>query len=387
MNTGQLILRNAVRAPVRTLMTVLTVGVMLSAFVFPRALVEAQRRQVDEAEANRIIVQPRRGWGTPLPLRYADEVRQMPGVRTAAGCRWAGFRVPGKDGVFFASFGVEPEPFFDIHGHQLLTPPEQRAAFLENPHGALVSRDLAEKLGWRLGEHHIVESVQFPGQWDLDIVAVYEPQHADWSQNSLWLHYDHLNRALAPDAQGTLAFIAAEVLDHGSGNAIAQAIDRKYDTTAARTLTLQDRLDVIALVGRFRAIVDALDAVSYLILVVVVGILVNTLAMNARERTRELGVLRAIGFGPPWVAAMLLGEAALVGLAGGATALAIAYPLLEGLVGPALQDNMSFPPLTISPELALSCVGAACGLSMASAAWPAYRIGRLGVAESLRRVV
>jgi putative ABC transport system permease protein len=368
-------------------MTVLTVGIMLSAFVFPRALVDAQRRQVDEAEANRIIVQPRRGWGTPLPLRYADEVRNMPGVRTAAGCRWAGFHVPGKDGVFFASFAVEPEPFFEIHGHQLLTPPEQRAAFLDDPHGALVSRDLADKLGWKLGEHHIVESLQFPGQWDLNVVAVYEPQHADWSQNSLWLHYDHLNRALPARAQGALAFIAAELLDPGSSSAISQAIDRKYDATAARTLTLQDRMDVIALVSRFRAIVDALDVVSYLILVVVVGILVNTLAMNARERTREFGVLRAIGFGPGWVAAMVLGEAALVGLAGGGVALAIAYPLLEALVGPALQDDMSFPPLTISPELALSCVGAACGLSTASAAWPAYGIVRLGVAESLRRVV
>jgi putative ABC transport system permease protein len=387
MKTGQLILRNAVRAPVRTLMTVLTVGVMLSAFVFPRALVEAQRRQVDEAEANRIIVQPRRGWGTPLPLRYADEVRQMPGVRTAAGCRWAGFRIPGNNGLFFVSFGVEPEPFFSMHGHQLLTPPEQRDAFLANPHGALVSRDLAEKLGWKLGEHHIVESLQFPGQWDLDIVAVYEPQHADWSQNSLWLHYDHLDRALPADAQGTLAFIAAEVLDPGSSSVISQAIDRKYDATAARTLTLQDRLDVIALVSRFQAIIDALDAASYLILVVVVGILVNTLAMNARERTREFGVMRAIGFGPRWVMAMVLGEAALVGLAGGAVTLAIAYPLLEGLVGPVLQENMNFPPLTISPELALRCVGAACGLAMASAAWPAYHIGRLGVAESLGKIV
>lgn len=368
-------------------MTVLTVGIMLTAFVFPRALVNAQRRQIEEAEANRIIVHPRRGWGAPLPLRYADEVRHMPGVRTAAGCRWAGFRVPGKEGMFFASFGVEPEPFFDIHGHQLLTPPEQRDAFLNNPHGALVSRDLAEKLGWKLGEHHIVESFQFPGQWDLDIVAVYEPHHADWSQNSLWLHYDHLDRALPADAQGELAFIAAEVLDPGASNAISQAIDRRYDATAARTLTLQDRLDVIALVGRFRAIVDALGAVSYMILFVVVGILVNALAMNVRERTREIGVMRAIGFGPRWVVAMVLGEAALVGLAGGAVALVIAYPLLEGLVGPVLQDNMNFPPLTISPVLALSCMGAAFGLSMASAAWPTYRILRLGVAESLGRVV
>jgi putative ABC transport system permease protein len=387
LHTGHLLFRNARRAPIRTLMTVLTVGIMLSAFLFPRAMVDAQRRQIDEAEANRIIVHPRRGWGAPLPLRYAEEVRQMPGVRAAAGCRWAGFYAPGKDGLFFASFGVEPGPFLDIHGHQLVMPPEQREAFANAPHGALVSRDLAEKLGWKLGEHHVVDSGQFPGQWDLDIVAVYEPYHADWSSNSLWIHYDHLNRALATAAQGELAFIAAEVSDPGTSSAISQAIDRKYDAAAARTLTLEDRLDVIALVGRFQAILAALDAASYLILVVVLGILINALAMNVRERTREFGVLRAIGFGPRWVAAMVIGEAALVGLAGGAVALAIGYPLLEGVVGPALQESMNFPPLTISARLAVSCVAMACGLSMAAAGWPAYRVTQLGVADALGRVV
>jgi putative ABC transport system permease protein len=386
LHAGKLIFRNALRAPGRTLMTVLTVGIMLSAFVFPRAMVDAQRRQVDEAEANRLVVHPRRGWGTPLPLRYADELRQMKGVRTATGVRWAGFGVPGREGLFFASFGVEPEPFLDIHAHQLVTSQEQREAFVQNPHGALISRDLAEKLGWKLGEHHIVQSAEFPGDWDLEVMALYETNHADWARNSLWLHYDHLNRGLPIQAQGQLAFVVAELFDPGSSSDMAKAIDLKYDATPARTLALQDRLDVVALVGRFHAILAALDGVSYFILLVVVGILVNVLAMNVRERTRELGVLRAIGFGPRWVVAMVLAEAALIGLAGAGVGLAIAYPLLEGFVGPALQERMEFPPLIISSRLALWCVGAGCGLAMLSASIPAYRILRLSVVEALGRV-
>lgn len=386
MHAGQLILRNARRAPVRTLMTVLTVGVMLSAFLFPRAVLEAQRRQIEEAEANRLVVHPRRGWGSSLPLRYAEELRQMKGVRTAAGVRWAGFGVPGKEGLFFASFAVEAEPFLDIHSRQLVIAPEQREAFLQSPHGALISRDLAEKLGWKLGEHHIVQSGEFPGGWDLDVVALYEPQHADWALNTVWVHYDHLNRGLPPQRQGQLAFIAVELFDPDSSSDMVQVIDLKYDATPARTMTLQDRLDAIVLVGRFQAILSALDGASYLILVVVFGILVNVLAMNVRERTREFGVLRAIGFGPRWIAALVLGEAALLGVAGAAVALAIAYPLLERLVGPALQERMQFPPLVIPPRLALGCVAAACGLALVSAGMPAYRLLRLGVTESLGRV-
>jgi putative ABC transport system permease protein len=359
---------------------------MLSAFLFPRAVVEAQRRQVEEAEANRLVVHPRRGWGTPLPLRYADEIQQMKGVRVATGVRWAGFGVASKEDLFFASFAVDPEPFLDIHARQLIIPPEQRSAFFHNPHGALISRDLAQKLGWKLGEHHVVQSGEFPGGWDIDVVALYEPKHADWALNSLWVHYDHLNRGLPPQRQGQLGFVVVELFDPAASSDMVKAIDAKYDAAPSRTYTLQDRLDAVVLVGRFRAILAALDGVSYLILIVVLGILANVLAMNVRERTREFGVMRAIGFGPRWIAVMVLAEAALIGLAGAALALAIAYPLLEKLVGPALEERMQFPPLAIPARLALGCVAAGCGLAMVSAAVPTYRIFRLGVAEALGRV-
>src|SRR5688572_28054122 len=137
-------------------MTVLTVGIMLSAFVFPRALVDAQRRQVDQAEANRVVVQPRRGWGSPLPARYADELREMDGVRSAAGSRWAAFKVPGKEDMFFGSFAAEARHFVDMHAHQLIAPAEHREAFISDPQGAMLSADLAEKFGWKLGDHVVV---------------------------------------------------------------------------------------------------------------------------------------------------------------------------------------------------------------------------------------
>lgn len=386
MHTSRLIFRNALRSPLRTLMTVLTVGIMLSAFVFPRALVGAQRRQIDQAEANRVVVQPRRGWGTPLPARYASELRELEGVRAAAGSRWAAFKVPGKDGLFFGSFGVEPAPFVDMHDHQLVAPAEQRKAFLDDPQGAMLSVDLAKKLGWKLGDHVIVQSWEAPGEWELNVRCLYEPHHAEWSRNNLWIHYDYLNRGLPAQAREQMSFISVELLDAGSAGDMAKLIDRKYDASPARTLTLQDRLQLVALIGRFQAILEALDVVSYMILAVVLFILGNTLAMNTRERTREFGVLRAIGFAPRSVVMMVLAEAALIGLAGAVVALAIAYPLLQGVVGPALEENMNFPPLEIPLGLALWCLAAGCVLSMASAGLSAHRIAKLGVAESLGRV-
>jgi putative ABC transport system permease protein len=367
-------------------MTVVTVGVMLSAFVFPRALVDAQRRQIDQAEANRVVVQPRRGWGSPLPARYAEQLRKMEGIRTAAGSRWAAFKVPGKEEMFFGSFGVEAKPFIDMHEHQLVASASEREAFLGDPQGVMLSADLAKKLGWKLGDHVVVQSWEAPGEWELNVRCLYEPHHAEWSRNNLWMHWDYLNRNLPSEAREQMSFISTELFDGSRSGEMAKAIDLTYDASPARTLTLQDRVQMIALIGRFQAILQALDVVSYMILAVVLSILGNTVAMNTRERTRELAVLRAIGFGPRWIAGILLGEAAVIGLVGAAVGLAIAYPLLQGVVGPVLQESMNFPPLTIPLGLSLSCLAAGCVLATASAAWPAYRISKLSIAESLGRV-
>src|SRR5262245_52106623 len=99
MHLGQLVVKNAVRAPLRTSMTVLTVAIMLTAFVFPRTLVDAQEQALHDAPVNRVITFPRRGWTQPLPRRYSEEVRSLPGITTAVGVVWAGFKLPGKDNV------------------------------------------------------------------------------------------------------------------------------------------------------------------------------------------------------------------------------------------------------------------------------------------------
>jgi len=386
LHAAQLIWRNTKRKPIRTLLTVLTVGMMFSAFMFPRALVDAQRVQLDGAVANRLVVQPRRGWGTSLPARYAENIRQMDGVRSAAGCLWAAFNVPGKEELFFSSLGVEAKPFVDMHAEQLVTSVEQQEAFLNDPHGALISRDLAETLGWKLGEHHIVKSRLFPGEWDLNVAALYEPDRAEWARNSLWMHYGHLSRGLSIQARERMSYIVVELQDAAQGSNMAKAIDLEYDATSARTLTLQDRLVLVALVGRFQAILAALDVVSYMILAVVAAVLFNALSTSIRERTREFGVLRALGFGPQWLAGMVLGEAVLIGLAGAAVSLAISYPLLQGLVGPALRESINFPALTVPFRLALSCTSVACVLAIISAGWPTYRITKLDIVDALMRV-
>jgi putative ABC transport system permease protein len=386
MHLGQLIVRNAARSPLRTGMTVLTVAIMLTAFVFPRTLVDGQEKAARDAPNDRVIVLPKQGFTVQLPARYGDEVRGMEGVKQATSMRNAGFRLPGNERFFFGSNGVDPVPFLAMH-HELVAPEEQKRAFLADDRSAMVAQELARERGWKLGDRLIFESWQVPNvKWEVTISCIYEPVGGEWARRVLYVHYDFLNRALPASEKDKINFITAQIFVPNQGGRIAKAIDLHFDAAPVRTLSMEDRVLAAANLGRIGAILAALDYVSYLILFVVLAIMLNTLTLTVRERTREFGVLRAIGFGPGYLYVLVLGEAAVLGLLGSALGLLVSYPLLEGLVGPFLQENLNFPETKLPLRVTLTAFGAGVTLAMLAAWIPALRVGRLEVRDALGRV-
>jgi putative ABC transport system permease protein len=386
MHLGQLIVRNAVRSPLRTGMTVLTVAIMLTAFVFPRTLVDGQEKAARDAPNDRVIVLPKQGFTVPLPARYGDEVRAMEGVKQATSVRNAGFKLPGNERFFFGSNGVDPVPFIGMH-HELVAPEEQKRAFLADDRSAMVEDALARERGWKVGDRLIFESWQFPNvKWEVTISCIYAAVGGEWARREVYVHYDFLNRALPASEKDKINLISAQIFTPNQGGRIAKAIDLHFDAAPVRTLSMEDRVLAAANLGRIGAILAALDYVSYLILFVVLAILLNTLTLTVRERTREFGVLRAIGFGPGYLYVLVLGEAAVLGVLGSALGMAVSYPLLEGLVGPFLQENLNFPETQLPLRVTLTAFGAGVTLAMLAAWIPAVRVGRLEVRDALGRV-
>lgn len=385
MHIGQLVIRNAARSPLRTSMTVLTVAIMLTAFVFPRTLVQSQRRQVEETPNNRVLVLPKRGGRGGLPRRYRDEVSAIPGVRRAIGVQWAGLKLPGRDDLFFGAQALDAEGFIAMH-YELVAPEAQKQAFVADQASIFVGRELAQELGWKLGDRIVFQSRVYPGEWALTVAGIYQSVRGEFAKRQIWMHYDQLNRALPLDERDKLQFVTAEIFEPNQGGSIAKAIDLHFDAAPVRTLAMEDRVLSAANVGRIGAVLNALDFVSYLILVVVLAILANTLSLNVRERTREFGVLRAIGFSPRHCYLLVLGEAAVLGLVGAGLGLALTYPLIEGLVGPYLQEALRFPETKVPLTVALGAAAAGVVLAMLAAAVPAARVGRLEVRDALGRV-
>ncbi len=385
MRFSQMVLRNVGRSPVRACMTVLTVAVMLAAFIFPRSLVEAQAEQVRQTPNNRVVVRSKEGWGGWIPYGFADRVREHPGVRYASASLWAGLRLPGRDTVFFQSFGTEVEPFLLMHS-EVVAPPEQRQAFLTNERGAFVSQQLATELGWKLGDRVVFDSRNFPGQWEVEISGIFRSSREGFAERMVWVHYDFLNRGLPADTQDRVGLISAEIFEPNQGGRIARELDARFEASPQQTLSMEDQVMAQANIGAFSAILTALDIVSYLILAVVMSIVGNTLAMNVRERTHEYGVMRAIGFDRRQIGLLVLGEAALLGLLGAVVGVGLSYPLFENVVSRVLRDLFQFPPIVVPPRVAWLAFSLGIGLSALAAAMPVWRATQLRVTEALRRI-
>jgi putative ABC transport system permease protein len=382
---SRLVVRNFYRSPLRAGMTVMTIAIMLAAFIFPRALVEAQEEHVRQVPNDRVNVRPKEGWSGALPLRYVDQIREMPGVSRAYATLVPALRLPGKDKVRFQSKAAQMEPFLEMID-ELEAPAEQKQAFLADERGAFVSDELAAEQGWKLGDRVVFESRLYPGKWELTIACIFRSLREGFGQRTVWLHYSFFNRTLPKDKQDRASWIVAQMSEPNTGGRIAQAIDAHFDAAPTQTLSLEDRVAAQANLGNFSAILRALDVVSYLILGVVMSMVGNTLAMSVRERTHEFGVMRAIGFAPRQLGLLVLAEAGLLGLLGAALGVGLSYPLFENLVSRALQDAMSFPPIVIHSRVAWLAVALGMGLSVLAAAVPIYRVAQLRVTDALRRL-
>jgi putative ABC transport system permease protein len=151
---------------------------------------------------------------------------------------------------------------------------------------------------------------------------------------------------------------------------------------------MSERAMNTSFIGMISAVLKAVDAVSLVILAIMVLILGNTVAMGVRERTHEYGVLRAIGFLPKHLAVFVLGEAVTVSVAGGILGVMISYPFVQEGLGRFLEENMGafFPFFRIDPATVVWALVLAAVLGVLAAALPAYNASRLNVVDSLRRV-
>jgi putative ABC transport system permease protein len=387
MNLASLGVKNIQRNRLRTALTVLGVAVAIVSFVAIRTTVDAWNTGGEHAAQDRLATWHRVTFVMTLPKRYIEDVRATPGVKAATYMNWFGAKVPGREREFFANMGVDPDTFFQVY-NDMAVPPEQLAAWKQDRQGAIIGSALAKQFGWKVGDEVTLQGTIYPGDWKFHISGIYTPTRKAVDAAQFVFHWNYLNESLPAGRKDQIGWVTSTIDSANNGGTIGAAIDKRFDDKDVQTQTMSERALNLQFLGAASQIFFALDIVSLVILVIMLLILGNTIAMGVRERTREYGVLLALGFRPGHILGFVLGESLTVGLLGGLLGLGGAWFIVDRGIGRWVEENMGafFPYFRIPIGVVIAAIALSLTLAALAAFIPAWRAGKLRAVEALRRL-
>jgi len=380
-----LVWSNLTRKKLRTSLTLLSIVVAFILFGFLSAIQQALVGGVELAGADRLIVRQKVSIINLLPISYEARINRIPGVDFATHQTWFGgiYQDPKN---FFMQNPVEPENFLKMHPEMIL-PPEQMKAWLATRTGAIVGRRTAERFGWKIGDQVPIRSTiwaQADGNrtWTFDIVGIYDGKEKGTDTTPLFFRYDYFDEGRNQWGKGQVGWYTIRIKDPAQAAAVARQVDAEFENSPAETKTEPEGAFIqgwASQIGNIVFIVAAILSAVFFTILLVTG---NTMAQAVRERTGELGVLKAIGFTRERIFALVLAESCLLTVLGGVVGLGLAWLMISrGDPTSGLLPMFYLPAKDLLIGVAISIV-----LGVVTGIFPALQAMRLRVADALRRM-
>ena len=408
--TGRIAQQNAVRNPKRTTATAAALTIGVGVVVVIAVIAASFKGTFTDVFENQIkadlIVDSGGQIGTGLPPEVGDSVRGVDGVANISSLRVgvatilnseaaakvrakpAAERAPSLQGSTApqgedsAVFAIDPEAFTSVVDLGDISPAADALG-----DGVMIDEKVADENGWAIGD-----TIEFwfaqkqltdgDGRTDLRITAVYDKSFAVFGDASYFVTTETFASVQPP--QFNVDNVLYVQLEPGAdGASVKRDIESELVTSApiASVADIGKYIDdQIAPINAFLNLVYALLALA--VVVALVGIW-NTLLLSIYERTRELGLLRAIGMDRTKVRRAVRMESAVIALFGTVMGLTLGFALSLAFVrGFSEQGIKLFVPTT---QLVVIAVGGALA-GVLAALWPAYKASRTDVLAAIGSV-
>jgi putative ABC transport system permease protein len=384
MYVALLILKNALRHKLRTILTIVGIVVAITAFGLLRTIVDAWYAGANASSSARLVTRNAVSLVFSMPLTYAQKIRQVPGVASVALANWFG-GVYISERNFFPQFAISAPSYLEMYPEYVLSA-EEKKAFLTDRTGAIAGRKLAEQYGWKIGDQVPLRGTIFPGTWTFTLRGIYDGADKGTDQSTFFFHWDYLNESMKkqfPRRADQTGVFVVQLKDPQQAAEVSEAIDATFKNSLAETLTETEKAFQLGFVAMTEAILLAIQAVSFVVLVIIMAVMANTMAMTARERYGEYATLKALGFGNGFVTLMIFGESLAIAFVGGVTGIALTFPLARGFA-----DAMGslFPIFFVSEDTMLMQFAAAILIGVVAACIPAWKAARVRIVDGLRAV-
>ena len=375
-----LVWKNLFRRKARTLFTVLSIVVAFVLFAYLAAIRLAFGTGVSVAGADRMLVIHKVSLIQPLPESYLGRIAAVDGVADISHMSWFGgiYQDPRN---FFAQFAVDPESYLRIYPELGLTD-EEKQRWLANRTGAIVDRATAERFGWSVGDRIPLQGTIWRTRsgptWEFTIDGILDGASAGGAQ--FLFHYEYLAEANI-NGRGFVGQYVIRVDDPSRSAEIAAAVDGRFANSPAETRTTTEQAFLQGMADQLGNVGAMLTAILGAVFFTLLLITTNTMAQAIRERTSELAVLKTLGFTNGRVLALVLLEAGLLAVVGGA----IGLGLVSAIIGRGDPTGGFLPEFSIPPRDLAIGAGLVVALGAISATWPGLRATRLQIIDGLRR--
>jgi len=379
-----LVLRNALRHKLRTLLTVAGIVVAIVAFGLLRTVVDAWYAGANASSSARLVTRNAVSLVFPMPITYAQKIRQVDGVAAVSWANWFG-GIYINERNFFPQFAIDPASYLDMYPEFILSADERRAFFADRT-GAIAGRKLADEYGWKVGDQIPLRGTIFPGTWTFTLRGIYDGAEQSTDQSTFFFHWGYLNetvkRQSARRADQTGVFIV-QLRDPSRAAEISAAIDATFRNSLAETLTETEKAFQLGFIAMTEAILLAIEVVSFVVIVIIMAVMANTMAMTARERYAEYATFKALGFPNAYVALLIFAESLAIALAGGLAGIALTLPVASGFAN---AVGTLFPVFIVSQSTMLMQLAAALVVGAVAAGLPAWRAARVRIVDGLRAI-
>ena len=381
MTLTRFVTKNAFRNKRRSILTVLSVGVSLLLLTFMMTLWHGFYVDKGSAESmRRLVTRHRVSLTNLLPAFYREKIRAVPGVVAVVPNSWfGGLYKDNKPENFFAQFATDPEEFPKLYPEMQL-PPEQLSAWQHDRAGVIVSEELAQKYGWKVNDRIVLQGTIYPVNLDLTIRGIFH-----WPTTNKTVYFDekYVEESVSwfKGQAGTFSIMSGSPEDVSK---VAAAVDDMFRNSPQPTKTESEKafgLSFVNMLGNVKAFI-----LSICLAVVFTTLLVsaNTMAMSIRERTREVAVLKTLGFERRTILGLFVGEAMSLSMAGGMFGCGFAWLLLTLMKKSPMGFFLAQMEVTAG-TLGLALLVAAL-VGFLSSLVPSYNASRVEIVEGLRHI-
>ncbi len=376
MRFAKLILKNVLRNKRRTLLTLSSLVVSLFLIISLATILTELERGSEEGNPSRLMSRHSVSLAFLLPIADLQRIQTVQGVKAVTPFTWFG-GIYKDERNFFANFAVDAAKLREIYPELKMSDAEWQA-FSADRQGAVVGKKLQILYGFTPGQRITLKSPIY----NQDVEFIVRGVCTGGDEKTLFFHHDYLNE-LAPewarDKAGLFSILANSPQDVPR---IAQEVDSMFVNTDAPTKTESERefaASFETMMGGVKQFLYGIMAAITFSLVLVMG---NTMAMTVRERTKEVGTLKAIGFKRHTIAGLFLGESLLLAVIGAAIGIGGAALLFRSIdMSLYIPNLVSFVPET---ETLIGAFVLAILVGIVSVVYSTYRVTGLTIAEALR---